>query len=93
MSIYKPKCAESNFKKLIEWMLVFPTFLKKVIWEKTYFLESSKVSKVLYEILLLSKNFRFKIMLFYMRKIIIIFFTIIKFDINLVFYRNSKFEK
>ncbi len=37
------KCAESNFKKLSEWMLVSLTFLKKFIWEKTYFLESSKV--------------------------------------------------
>ena len=43
MSINIPKCAESNFKKLLEWMLVSLTFLKKVIWEKTYFLESSKV--------------------------------------------------
>ena len=43
MSINIPKCAESNFKKLSEWMLVSLTFLKKVIWEKSYFLESSKV--------------------------------------------------
>jgi len=37
VSIYIPKCAESNFKKPSEWMLVSLTFLKKVIWEKTYF--------------------------------------------------------
>ena len=29
-SIYIPKCAKSNFKKLLEWMLVSLTFLKKV---------------------------------------------------------------
>jgi len=43
MSINIPKCAESNFKKLSEWMLVSLTFLKKVIREKSYFLENSKV--------------------------------------------------
>ena len=43
MSINIPKCAESNFKELSERMLVSLTFLKKVIWEKSYFLESSIV--------------------------------------------------
>jgi len=43
MSIYVPKCAEYNFKKLSEQMLVSLTFLTKVIWENLYFLESSKV--------------------------------------------------
>jgi len=43
MSINIPKYADLNFKKLLGWMLVSLTFLKKVIWEKSYFLESSKV--------------------------------------------------
>ena len=43
MSIYVPKCAESNFKKLSEWMLVSLTFLEKVIWEIPHFLRNSKV--------------------------------------------------
>ncbi len=36
-SIYISKCAESNSKRLLEWMLVSLTFLKKVTWENTYF--------------------------------------------------------
>ena len=46
MSINIPKCAESNLKKVLsdkEQMLVSLTFLKKVIREKSYFLENSKV--------------------------------------------------
>ncbi len=47
-SIYIPKCAESNFKKLSVTMFVFLTFLKKDIREKLYFWKNQKISIIVF---------------------------------------------